>query len=80
MGLAWFSSRPVLLCLIINFTMYCPFPCLISASPSRAMLECKRGAFAGSCSELRGQAKVTLHPAWRFKQLPPAGRGCIENV
>lgn len=40
----------------------------------------KRGAFAGSCSELRGQAKVTLYPAWCFKQLPPAGRGCIENV
>jgi len=60
--------------------MYCPFPCLIALSLSRATLECKRGASAGNCSEVRGQAKTTLPPAWCFKQLPPAGRGCVENM
>lgn len=55
-------------------------PCAISQSLSRATLECKRGAFVESCSEPRGQAKINLPPAWCFKQLPPAGRGCVENV
>lgn len=79
-GLAWFSSRLVVLCFIINFTMHCPFPSLISPSHSRAMLQRKKGAFAGSCCELRGQLKMTLSPALCFKQLLSAGRGCIENL
>lgn len=54
--------------------------CAIFQSLSRATLECKGGAFVESCSEPRGQAKINLPPAWCFKQLPPAGRGCVENV
>lgn len=61
-GLVFFQTG----CTLPHYKLYhvlsFPLPYLpISFSP-----ECKRGAFAGSCSELRGQAKMTLSPAWCF--------------
>lgn len=61
----------------LSFTVLSP---ALSPHLLQGQLEFRRGVFARSCSELRGQAKITLSPACCLKQLPPVRRGCIENV